>query len=124
MTASICRLLLPALLLVAACSEPPRDPARTIADADPESGRLMMEYYACGSCHTIPGIRNADGVVGPPLMFFSRRSLFAGSIPNNADNLVRFLLDPQAVRPDTAMPDVGATEPEARDMAAYLYTLE
>lgn len=124
MTASICRLLLPALLLVAACSEPPRDPARTITDADPESGRLMMEYYACGSCHTIPGIRNADGVVGPPLMFFSRRSLFAGSIPNNADNLVHFLLDPQAMRPDTAMPDVGATEPEARDMAAYLYTLE
>jgi cytochrome c1 len=42
-------------------------------------------------------------------------------LPNTPDNLVRWLRDPQAVSPQTIMPDLGLGEPQARDIAAYLY---
>jgi cytochrome c1 len=40
------------------------------------------------------------------------------------DRLVPWILDPRALDPDTAMPGLGLTEREARDAAAYLYTLD
>lgn len=36
----------------------------------------------------------------------------------------RWLREPQRVNPDSAMPDLGVSERDARDMAAYLYTLD
>ena len=45
-----------------------------------------------------------------------------GVLPNSAGNLVKWIMDPREVDPRTAMPDLGVTEVEARDMAAYLYT--
>jgi cytochrome c1 len=35
--------------------------------------------------------------------------------------MARFILDPRALQPRTAMPDVGATDDEARDMVAFLH---
>ena len=96
----------------------------TVEGGDIESGKRMIEFYDCGSCHSIPGIDNADGVVGPPLDFWGRRALIAGNLPNNPDNLIAWLVEPHAIEPGTAMPDVGATQAEARDMAAYLFSLE
>ena len=86
-------------------------------------GKKVIEEKGCGSCHTIPGIYTAQGVVGPPLMFFSRRTMIAGELPNNPKNLVHWLKDPKVVEPGTAMPNLGLTDGEARDVAAYLYTL-
>lgn len=86
-------------------------------------GKQVIEEKGCGSCHTIPGIYTARGVVGPPLFFFSRRTMIAGELPNSPENLVRWIKDPKAVEPGTAMPDLGLTDDEARDVAAYLYTL-
>jgi cytochrome c1 len=37
--------------------------------------------------------------------------------------MARWLKDPPAVDPKTAMPNVGATDDEVRDISAYLYTL-
>jgi hypothetical protein len=31
-------------------------------------------------------------------------------------------MHPRAYSPNTAMPELGVTQPEARDMAAYLYS--
>ena len=42
---------------------------------------------------------------------------------NTPDNLVRWMRNPQSVVPGNAMPDMGVTEAQARDIAAYLYTL-
>jgi cytochrome c2 len=39
------------------------------------------------------------------------------------DNLVKWLRQPQNVVPGNAMPDMGVTPQDARDIAAYLYTL-
>jgi cytochrome c1 len=47
----------------------------------------------------------------------------AGKLPNTPDQLVRWIQQPQAVEPGTAMPDLGVSLAEARDIAAYLYTL-
>jgi cytochrome c1 len=52
------------------------------------------------------------------------RSYVAGMLPNSPDNLRRWIMHPQEVKPKNAMPDVGVSEEEARHMTAYLYTLE
>jgi cytochrome c1 len=62
-------------------------------------------------------------MVGPPLTMFAHRAYIAGQLPNQPENLVRWIQDPQGVEPGTAMPDLGVTPAVARDMAAYLYTL-
>jgi cytochrome c1 len=86
-------------------------------------GKTAIVAKNCGSCHTIPGIEGAHGVVGPPLYFFARRTYIAGEAPNTPDNLVRWIKSPQSIEPHTAMPDLGVTEQQARDIAAYLYTI-
>lgn len=94
-----------------------------VAGGDPERGAGVIQDIGCGACHTIPGIEGARGVVGPPLSFWSRRSYIAGNLPNSPPNLVRWIRDADAVEPGTAMPDLGLSEQQARDVAAYLYTL-
>jgi cytochrome c1 len=86
-------------------------------------GRDVIDHYRCGACHTIPGIPNANGLVGPPLLWFGRRTFIAGELPNKPENLVRWVESPKSVEPGTAMPTLGLSEQEARDVAAYLYTL-
>ena len=49
--------------------------------------------------------------------------LIAGELANTPDNMVRWLRNPKSIDPLTAMPDLGVTERDARDMAAYLATL-
>ncbi|HEX9106312.1 MAG TPA: c-type cytochrome [Longimicrobiales bacterium] len=86
-------------------------------------GKQWIELYACGACHVIPGIPLASGQAGPPLTDFAARHYLAGELINTPDNLVAWLLNPQAVEPKTAMPRVGLTSAQALDVAAYLYTL-
>ncbi len=86
-------------------------------------GQQVMMKYRCGSCHTVPGIRNANGVFGPPLIYMARRTYIAGEFPNQPDNLVHWIMSPTSMKPATAMPDLGLSEQDARDAAAYLYTL-
>ena len=91
---------------------------------NPDEGRHLIVSYGCGSCHTVPGIYTARGLVGPPLYFFGRRTMIAGELPNSPDNLVRWLRNPKAVEPGTAMPNLGLSQQQAQDIAAYLYTLQ
>jgi cytochrome c2 len=94
------------------------------AIGNPDRGRRVIRARHCGSCHTIPGVRGAEGVVGPPLDFFSRRTYIAGEVPNTPANLVRWVMDPQSIEPATAMPALGLDQRDAHDVAAYLYTLQ
>lgn len=88
-----------------------------------DRGQRILVQRRCGSCHTIPGIRNANGVFGPPLRAFARRSYIAGNFPNDPNYLVHWIMSPPSMKPKTAMPDLGLSEQQARDVAAYLYTL-
>ena len=107
-------------MLIAACG--PHSPSPTQGDAD--NGRLLLRQFGCGACHVIPGVRAARGVVGPTLNGFARRPHLAGKWPNHPDRLVAWLRDPPGMAPHTAMPAVVEDAQSARDIAAYLYTLD
>ena len=101
-----------------------RETRYVIVGGDADRGKAAIAMYGCGSCHTIPGVRAATGMVGPPLMMWSRRTYIAGEVPNTPEFLVRWIETPQAIEPGTAMPNLGVTEGHARDIAAYLYTIK
>ncbi len=63
------------------------------------------------------------GNVGPPLLGIGDRSFIAGMLSNEPANLIRWIRFPQSVVPGNAMPNMGVSDQEARDIAAYLYTL-
>jgi cytochrome c2 len=88
---------------------------------NPERGKDAIGKHGCVACHTIDGI-SSEAMVGPPLTRMAARSYLAGNMQNNAGNLIRFIQHPRAVHNDTAMPEMGLTDEEARDIAAYLYT--
>lgn len=96
---------------------------RSVPGGNPDAGRVAIRSYGCGACHTVPGVRGANGMAGPPLTHFARRSFIAGEASNTASNLIRWIQAPESIEPGTAMPNLGVTEDLARDMAAYLYTL-
>jgi cytochrome c2 len=83
-----------------------------------------MESFGCGTCHVIPGVREADGTVGPPLIDFRRRGYIGGELTNTPQHLIEWIMDPHKIEPGTAMPNLGVSEQQARDITAYLYTLQ
>lgn len=108
-------------LSIAGCSK--AQPVR-VAGGDPERGRAAIARYGCVACHIVPGIGNPGSNVGPTLDGIARRTYIGGVLANTPENMVRWLRDPPAVDPRTAMPDMGIGEGEAKDIAAYLYTLD
>lgn len=114
-----------ALSLVTSCArDEPRSPSPALAaGGDQAAGRRAVVVHGCGGCHRIPGIANADALVGPPLDSWSRRSFIAGTLPNSAENLRIWLEDPQQVRPGSAMPDLGLDPTEINDIVAFLFSL-
>lgn len=60
--------------------------------------------------------------MGPPLAGIGGRAYIGGVLANTPANMVRWIVDPPRVDSLTAMPALGVTEGEARDIAAYLYT--
>lgn len=94
---------------------------------DPKAGRLVLETKACGTCHVFSGVpelpvkptlatpwqKGNDAMeLAPDLRHTRDRTTFA--------KLTRWLLDPAQVKPGTLMPNLGLSEAEAKDAAAYL----
>ncbi len=98
-------------------------PVWIVAGGNAQHGPKPITAFGCGACHTVPGVRDANGNVGPPLTRFGDRTYIAGVLRNTPSNLVRWIRDPQGVVPGNAMPNMGVSEAEARDIAACLYTL-
>jgi cytochrome c2 len=98
-------------------------PAKEVPGGDATRGRMAIKTYGCGACHAISGIPGARGQVGPPLDGFAGRASTAGKLANTPDNLVGWIRSPQSLEPGGIMPDMGVTEADARDIAAYLYRL-
>jgi cytochrome c2 len=105
---------------LAACTDDRAGPRIT---GDAKAGRAAMLAYDCGVCHRIPGVRGALGRVGPPLARFGNRIYITGRFANTEPMLTRWIVDPPALAPSTAMPAVGVDEADARNMAAYLLSL-
>lgn len=89
---------------------------------DPRRGEALFIQYGCGSCHALKNVREATGMVGPPLDGIALRVIVGGHLANNPDNMQKWIRDPQHVSPGTAMPDLKVGEGDARDITAFLYT--
>jgi len=107
-----------AALLLAGCGDADRAPVGTRGDA--ARGRIALAQYGCRACHMIPGVTGSKVWVGRPLEDMARRPIIAGTLPNSQANLVRWIRDPHAIDPKTAMPVLGVSERDALDMSAYL----
>lgn len=107
----------------AAHAQPAANELVTARVPEPARGRLLLAPYQCGSCHSVPGVPAARGVLAASLANYGRRSYIAGHVPNNGSTLARWIENPKALVPDTTMPDMGVSAADARDMAAYLGTL-
>ena len=90
---------------------------------DPDRGQAIMAKYGCDTCHVIPGVRTANGRVGPPLTGVATRVYIAGHVPNTPGNMADWIRYPHRHDTQTVMPETGVTEQDARDLSAYLYTL-
>jgi mono/diheme cytochrome c family protein len=104
-----------------------QQPAPTAAANRPgnaQAGRRAVTQYLCATCHRISGVAGAYNDVGPPLDGIARRQFIGGVLPNTQENMVRWLRNPPAVDPQTAMPALGLSEQDARDIAAFLYSLK
>jgi cytochrome c len=105
------RVTLAAALLLAGCAGEP-----TAADR----GRLLLQQFGCGQCHSRPGVANARGTSGPSLARVHERAYLGGVAPNTPGNMALWIRDPRRLDPRTTMPAMGVTEAQAGDMVAYL----
>lgn len=117
--------LLGCALLASACDrrDMPVPPASSATLGNAERGQRLLAQFQCGACHQIPDVPAARSYVGPSLANLGRQSYIAGQFANQPETLVRWIVDPQAMLPGTAMPAMGVSPDQARDMAAYLYGL-
>jgi cytochrome c2 len=90
----------------------------------PERGKVLLATVGCNACHEIPSVVGSSSRVAAPLDGWAQRTYISGVALNTPELLVRWIMDPQALDPGTVMPNLHVSEPEARDMAAYLYTLQ
>lgn len=104
------------ILILAACS---REQTH-----ERNRAKVAIEKYGCTACHSIPGIAGPKGMVGPPLDHMGARQFIAGKVENNAQNMARWIVNPQAMDPQNAMPNLGVTPADAKDIAAYLESLK
>ncbi|MET0795705.1 MAG: c-type cytochrome [Polyangiaceae bacterium] len=93
---------------------------------DVQRGRDLIDAKGCASCHSFGGVAPftlresaAEGsdlaraaALAPDLRFTRERFQHA--------NLLAWLLDPRAMKPDTRMPNFGLAPDEAADVAAYI----
>lgn len=117
--------LLGCALLASACDtrDAPAPPASSEAIGNAERGQRLLAQFQCGACHQIPNVPAARSQMGPSLANLGKQSYIAGQFPNQPETLVRWIVDPQTMQPGTAMPAMGVSPGQARDMAAYLYGL-
>lgn len=95
--------------------------AEALTGGSVSRGRLAFASYGCGGCHSVGTVPGARGLVGPPLDGIASRAIIAGRLQNSPENLMRWIGDPQAVAPGTAMPRLGVRPADQRDIAAFLY---
>ncbi len=117
-------LLVAALLALAALPACGRQrPHLTVEGGDAERGRLAIQKYGCGACHHVPGVPGAEGRSAQMLVGFGDRADIVGATENTPENLVQWIRQPQSIAARTKMPALGVNEKDARDIAAYLFTL-
>jgi cytochrome c oxidase subunit II len=88
-------------------------------------GKELFLSRGCGACHAVRGTP-ATGTLGPDLTHIgSRRSIGAGSLPNNIGTLAGWISSSQHLKPGNRMLSFDMlTGIELRGMAAYMESLK
>ena len=93
-------------------------------DSLTQSGQHVFLSASCSMCHAIAGT-NAGSHVGPDLTHLaSRRTIAAGTLPNNTGNLAGWILDPQSIKPGAKMPPNQLDPQSLQALLAYLQSLK
>ena len=79
-----------------------------------------LSATGCGACRSITGVPGARGRVAFPIQGIAGRNVIGDVLANTPENLARWIENPRAINPSTAMPNLGLTKDEARDVAAFL----
>lgn len=112
-----------ATAIAASCGSSATREAEARTGGSVPRGRSAVGKYGCAACHTIPGIDGATANVGPPLDKVAVRQFLGGHLPNTPDNMVKWIQHPQSVDPKNVMPELSVSDQDARDLAAFLFTL-
>ncbi|MCR9161505.1 MAG: c-type cytochrome [Nannocystaceae bacterium] len=116
---------------IAAFLVPSAEPERpTLGDA--QRGRALLSEKGCMSCHRMTGVPAISALpTEEPLAadVLARGQKMAPDLRWARDrmrpaSLVQWIVDPKAVKADASMPELGVTEAEAADIAAYLTSAE
>lgn len=104
--------------------EKERSEAQQPSDSLTLAGAQVFLSGPCALCHTISGT-SAAGNIGPNLTHLaSRRTIAAGTLPNNRGNLAGWILDPQGIKPGAKMPPTQLEPHALRALLAYLESLK
>jgi cytochrome c oxidase subunit II len=99
-------------------------PSLPTSDALAGEGQKVFMASTCAACHTVAGT-DARGTVGPVLTHVgSRRTIAANTLLNSAENMARWIRNPQRIKPGTQMPSTDMPEQSLRALVAYLRSLQ
>lgn len=91
------------------------------------SARIGEETFvttACVNCHTVRGVTEI-GQFGPDLThLMSRTTIGAGAAPNDKENLVAWITNPDHFKPGARMPAMKLDAEQINHVADYLMTLK
>jgi cytochrome c oxidase subunit 2 len=93
-----------------------------VISASAKNGEQLFKDN-CMSCHAV----NATGLgMGPNLNGFASRTLIAGILPHNDENLKKWIQDPQSQKPGNKMPAFGGTlkDDQINEIIKYLNELK
>lgn len=105
-------------------TEPPSAPVTEAGGNDSAAAETMFIGRGCGACHILSGIPGAVGTIGPALDGVASKDMIAATLEVSLDNFKTWLADPGAVKPGTAMPNLGLAPEDVDVLAAWLMTLE
>ena len=101
-----------------------QEPAAAPQGAAAEAGAEVFASVGCGGCHRVRGT-GLEGTFGPDLTHFgSRGGIAAWALTNTPGNLLTWLQDPQAVKPEAQMPRVVLPLVQQKQLVAYLEGLQ
>jgi cytochrome c oxidase subunit 2 len=90
------------------------------------AGRELFRTLACAGCHTIDGLTAGRFPGAPNLTHVASQASIVGGLlsPVNQENLSRWIKNPPAVKPGTAMPNLNLDDETVNNIVQFLLTLE
>ncbi len=90
-----------------------------------ERGQDLFTHGACIACHTIAGVPQARGIVGPNLTHVGSRMMLAGAtLPNTEEWLRRWITNAPGLKPGSLMPAMPLPDDQVAALVAYLQSLQ